>query len=409
MTWPVAGSRIWWLWLLAAAVGSGCSESLPTASSADRRPYDDDARLLHPTFQALPHGSNDSVDLFLSMDRSELLYLREQPEAPFVARVRLTVGQGASEWVDTLAGSSDKMWRVRETWPLDSALQMVSALTGELADVHRGTSVAVRGSGSVPVFHADGWPIASDQIAHHTPLAIAAIPGSTWEIQTATLQPSLPAPPFSSSGSRRDSVALSSPRRVVVPPNGLLEIEVEASSLVLSNRREDGNFRPAIVLHGRRPDFPHVRSVDDLIECSRYITSRAEYERMMGSDDPKAALDAFWLDCADEVPRAKSLINTFYDRVEEANLYFSGLKEGWRTDRGMVHIVFGVPTKVRRYSGQEWWIYGEEGTPNAVTFRFTRVPNELDANHYELDRSVTYRSAWDRMVTSWRNGRIRGD
>lgn len=388
---------------------AGCTESLPTASSANRRPYDDDARILHPDFQVLPHGTNDSVDVFLSVPRAELLYLREEPEAPFVARMTLSLGGNTGEWVDTLAGDAPAAWRIRATWPLDSAAQLLPTLMGTLADVHRGTSVALRAGGSVPVFQADGWPISSDQIPHHTPLAIAAIPGSSWEIRSMRVLPSLPSPPFSSSGSSRDSVVFAAPERIVVPSNGLLEVEVGEEGLVLSNLRDDGEYKPAIVLHARRPDFPHVRKVTDLIESSRYITSRAEYERMTTSDDPKAALDAFWLDCADEPGRAKELIRTFYDRVEEANLYFSGLKEGWRTDRGMVHIVFGVPSKVRRYDNQEWWVYGEEGTPNAITFRFNRISSALDANQFELDRSVTYRSAWDRMVTSWRNGRIRGD
>ena len=95
--------------------------------------------------------------------------------------------------------------------------------------------------------------------------------------------------------------------------------------------------------------------------------------------------------------------------MEEANLSFSGLQEGWRTDRGMIHIIYGVPYRVRRDYWTETWIYGEEGTTNTLTFRFKRKIHDLDNNRYKLERSITYRSSWDRMVTSWRNGRVQND
>ena len=146
-----------------------------------------------------------------------------------------------------------------------------------------------------------------------------------------------------------------------------------------------------------------------MIQSSRYITSRKEYERMGNAADPKAALDAFWLNCGNEKEASATLIATYYGRVEEANPYFSGVHPGWRTDRGMVHIVFGVPNKVRRGSDSEWWIYGEEGSTNALVFRFLHVEHPWDNEFYVLSRSMQFRSPWDRMVTNWRNGRIKAD
>ena len=61
-----------------------------------------------------------------------------------------------------------------------------------------------------------------------------------------------------------------------------------------------------------------------MIQSSRYITSRKEYERMVNASDPKAALDAFWLSCGNEKEASATLIATYYGRVEEANRYFSG-------------------------------------------------------------------------------------
>ena len=64
----------------------------------------------------------------------------------------------------------------------------------------------------------------------------------------------------------------------------------------------------------------------------------------------------------------------------------------------MVHIVFG-PNKVRRGSDSEWWIYGEEGSANALVFRFLHVEHLGDSEFYVLSRSIQFRSPWDRMVT----------
>ena len=103
------------------------------------------------------------------------------------------------------------------------------------------------------------------------------------------------------------------------------------------------------------------------------------------------------------------LIEIYYDRVEEANTFFSGLQEGWRTDRGMIHIVMGVPDKVRDDRWREIWFYGEEGSPNCVIMVFDKRENRLDDNVFVLQRDGSYRNIWDRVVTSWRNGQIQGD
>ena len=85
------------------------------------------------------------------------------------------------------------------------------------------------------------------------------------------------------------------------------------------------------------------------------------------------------------------------------------MQEGWRTDRGMIHIVMGVPDKVRRDKWNEVWLYGDEDNPNSVVFVFNQREHRLDDNIYVLDRSAMYRNTWDRVVTSWRNGRVQGD
>ena len=141
-------------------------------------------------------------------------------------------------------------------------------------------------------------------------------------------------------------------------------------------------------------------------ECTRYIATRDEYNRLLNSAHPKLALDQFGLTVRHS-DKARNLIRIYYDRVEEANTFFSGLQEGWRTDRGMVHIVMGILTELGAMGGVRFGFMEEK--PNSITFVFNRRSHDLDGNIFILERNHMYRTSWDRMVTSWRNGRIHGD
>jgi GWxTD domain-containing protein len=150
-----------------------------------------------------------------------------------------------------------------------------------------------------------------------------------------------------------------------------------------------------------------MRDVPEMIRATRYIATRDEYRTMREARNPKAALDNFWLQFVGRPEQARELIRTYYGRIHDANVFFSGLKEGWSTDRGMVYVVFGHPDRTRRDRFGETWIYGEEGDVNALIFRFSNRASGDDFNTYELERYPGFRSPWEAMVSSWRRGKIR--
>jgi hypothetical protein len=80
--------------------------------------------------------------------------------------------------------------------------------------------------------------------------------------------------------------------------------------------------------------------------------------------------------------------------------------EGWRTDRGLVHIIFGPPSTVRRTAQGETWVYGEENNMMSLTFQFVRRESPFTDNDLQLDRDPVFKGAWYRNVEAWRNGRI---
>lgn len=359
--------------------------------------------------------SLDSVAVFIRLDRSELLYLRETPTAPFTSEVQVLMGNQRWSHRDTVNETTPKLldavWRIAIR-DLDSTVFRGAQIdvNYSVRDTYR--NAETQGTWSVPPAHqtihqfdASGWAKSGQDAEIGDTLYFEGPGGMAWIWSIATPEIQLPSPPFTASSDPLKDLKSRTIDTLFADETGRFALVVPPGTSTLSSMALD--FQ--LIVHGRRHGFPMLRKIPDMIESTRYITSRSEYERMMASDDPKGALDQFWLNCGNDKDRGSNLIATYYGRVEEANRYFSGLQEGWRTDRGMVHVVFGVPNKVRKSGRSEWWIYGEEGNANSLTFSFRYAPTDLDQNRYILDRSIQFRPAWDRMVTNWRNGRIQED
>ncbi len=149
--------------------------------------------------------------------------------------------------------------------------------------------------------------------------------------------------------------------------------------------------------------FPEIETPLQAILPLRYLTTQKEYDALLGYPDHKIAIDSFWLVRASNKPeRAKNMIARYYQRVVLANRMFTSYQEGWKTDRGIVYIIYGPPTEVYRKTGQEQWIYGESGNPLNINFYFNEVENPFTFNDYSLQRSVDYKSGWYIAVENWR-------
>ena len=153
-------------------------------------------------------------------------------------------------------------------------------------------------------------------------------------------------------------------------------------------------------------EFPVINTVPELISATRFITSKKEYTSISESPDQKKAIDDFWLGITRNPDRARELVRSYYNRVENANYYFSSYKEGWKTDRGIIYMVFGPPNSVYKSSNSESWIYGDEGNYSAVSFNFNKVNNPFTDNDFILERTPAYKTHWYRAVDAWRQGRV---
>jgi GWxTD domain-containing protein len=162
-----------------------------------------------------------------------------------------------------------------------------------------------------------------------------------------------------------------------------------------------------IIVRKNSHNYPLVDEANQLFPPLRYITTKGEYEEMSKSSYAKPLVDAFWLESGATKERARELIRIYYTRVEEANRYFTTYTEGWRTDRGMIYLVFGPPIELEISESQEKWHYGSADDESEIVFTFNKLNNTLGMPHFQLKRDPYFKLQWENMVNAWRNGRIR--
>jgi GWxTD domain-containing protein len=150
--------------------------------------------------------------------------------------------------------------------------------------------------------------------------------------------------------------------------------------------------------------YPNCNDTSGFYEPLVYISSRDEYEAFKSANSTKVPFENFWLAHAGDKVAARKAINEYFKRVFEANADYTAVQEGWRTDRGMVYIVFGKPGYVEKQLNKEIWIYN---TPfnTSLSFTFNKIDNPYSDNDYRLERDMRYKPQWYNAVENWRRGK----
>lgn len=159
-------------------------------------------------------------------------------------------------------------------------------------------------------------------------------------------------------------------------------------------------------LYNFRDNFPFITTAEQMIEPLRYISTNEEFTKLQAASNKKKAVDKYWLEVAGSEKRAREAMAAFYGRVEKSNIYFSTDKAGWKTDRGIIYIIYGVPTTIYKTATFESWIYGEESNVLSLHFKFRKVENPMSNNDFKLMRDIAMKPSWYRAVDSWRQGRV---
>lgn len=381
--------------------------------------YSDAEGSLHPLYEIYSSDEN-TTRLFFRISSRELLYTRESSAGEFSAQllllyrlytdnnqladsgsIRLRDVQRAGE--RELAGQAD----------MDAPAARRYRLEVSLRDLNRKQSVS-------EILHFDKSPGARSWFMVSAPGS--ALPlfdhildsGQTFRIRTGNENyrylnvlcwfgdaPVSPAP-FSPHD----------PPPFAARPDSAFKIDLASDTLLRLPRRgmffftPDSTQKRGLTLLGFSRGYPEVREAAQLLPPLRYLTMRDEYADMQAQKNPQAAAEKFWLERAGSEERAKVIIRKFYSRVETANRHFTSYAEGWKTDRGMIFIVFGAPQYVYVSGDSETWIYGDGSTPMSLQFQFSRVSSPYSDNHFILNRSANYRGPWMHAVDQWREGRV---
>jgi GWxTD domain-containing protein len=399
---------------------SNCTAPQKSAQSSDAMSYDSEEFVFYPTITVY-HCSDDSSQFFIDIFSSDLLYSRANATENFSAQVDISysifsLDNNSEKLIDStkVRFTDTRSSGLKSKVQFDSKFKLLSGIylmSVTIKDIRRGNSftqtlqvdkrnktsrqnyLLYRNSLTVPetgncIKKGDTVRVISERN-----------PNSKLRFYKYLPEIKLPPAPFSSNNpdipSFKDFIKLKSDSsNSLVTEEGLyFATAVEGS--------EDG-FAFFTVSGG----YPSVRKIDQLHYPVRYLTTKAEFDDIAKSKYPKEKLDQFWIESAGTKDRARVLISTFYHRVEEANTFFSSYTEGWRTDRGMIHLVFGSPTKINRTKNSETWIYGEEESNASLHFHFQKIESPWTDNLFVLNRDPLFKSHWENRVSSWRNGRV---
>lgn len=119
-----------------------------------------------------------------------------------------------------------------------------------------------------------------------------------------------------------------------------------------------------------------IVDLDKAIEQMVYIAKGGELDYIKDApteEEKRRRFMEFWKkrNPTPNTPRNEAM-EEYYSRVEYANQHFSRYREGWKTDMGMIFIIFGPPNNVDRHP-----------------FEYNRKPYEI-WYYYDLDRQFLF-------------------
>jgi GWxTD domain-containing protein len=151
-------------------------------------------------------------------------------------------------------------------------------------------------------------------------------------------------------------------------------------------------------------DYPKFSRLESLADPLIYVCTKQEFERIKLAKGDKKAFDRVILNVTGNAERARDFMRSYFRRVELANLYFTSYKEGWKTDRGMIYIIFGMPDEVFRSADREIWSYKNEQFK--ANFEFIKSGTLFDPDNFVLIREKKYQQTWYEVIDLWRNARF---
>jgi GWxTD domain-containing protein len=405
----------------------GCATTTPT-SRKDNFAYIYGKGGTTLRLQARVHNTaTDHSVIYYKLHTKDLLYKSDGSGGPYKASVRITY-ESYTDWTaKTLLDSSstliqDRSVDTNEDMELVGSMEMRRnenrsfVVKISARDLNRESQNVVflrvdrdpQGTRQyfLPVDPGNNVPYFTDHLSpgSRVELRNGALAGRTLHGMHHPSDVSLPAPVFTTSSAPTPKIGSDSSFTVTLDENGYAKLQLDRPGVY--HLQNDSATEIGYSMFVLSESYPYISTGTDMLKPLRYITSMQEFDRISNAEDVRRAIEKFWMDAAGDRERAREAIRIYYARVENANRHFTSHVEGWRTDRGLVHIIFGTPTSIYKTDLNETWIYGEENNLMSLTFNFTKRTNTFSDNDLVLQRDPTLKGAWYRNVESWRNGRV---
>lgn len=128
--------------------------------------------------------------------------------------------------------------------------------------------------------------------------------------------------------------------------------------LILEARIGEESYERRIPLRISWPGSSElIPNLNEAIEQMRYLAHTGyfpvrNYRKALsaGAEEQRKLFNEIW-DQLDPTPGTErnELMDEYFYRVQVANRRFSGQREGWRSDRGMIYIIYGEPDAVEEH------------------------------------------------------------
>lgn len=367
------------------------------------------------------HESKDSSVIYVSVKSDDLLYIRSQAGAEFSAKMKVIYQiykEGSKIPLDTgninlidIGNTSNKILVAKKKVKLESGKIYESDF--KCIDINReekySTEIIINKENennrqNFLLLKENNEPIFNN-VTHEKSIWLAhpKLSSQSLWVRYYNRKFDVPTPPFSDNKLVKFSYKPDSLYSVNLNDSGYVNLKLKEKGFY--HLQQDTAKQEGFTLYIYKGNYPEITVVDQLTEPLRYLTSTIEFSNIVDSDDIKSAVDYFWLDKCGSKERARETIKQYYSRVEKANKLYSSFVEGWKTDRGMISIIFGEPHSISRSADSETWFYNNERAYSYITFSFIKVKNPFTDNDYILTRDPGFKPQWYRAVESWRQGR----
>ena len=169
--------------------------------------------------------------------------------------------------------------------------------------------------------------------------------------------------------------------------------------------QKDSSSANGIGIRVQDPYFPLVKTFEKVMEPLIYISTSSETDAIRNAPNPNDAFEQYWIKLTKIPSLATSTVRKYYERVEGANYLFTNFEEGWKSDMGLIYIIYGAPNDVYKSEEIIDWVYNRDLTMPVIRFSFYKVKNVFTDQHYTLLRKKNYDKNWFKSVELWRKGK----